>query len=94
MDHHPAVDVTDVEVLGGHRVRITFNDGAVVTRDLSPLLWGPIFEEIRTDPQKFGAVAIDCELGVLSWPNGADLDSEMLRYDDLWEHTIALAPTA
>ena len=94
MAHHPTVDVTGVEVLGGHRVRVTFDDGAVTTRDLSLLLWGPVFDTIRTDPTEFGAVTIDRELGVLGWPNGADLDSEMLRYDDLWEETIALARTA
>ena len=91
---HPVVDVTEVEVLRAQTVRVTFSDGVVKTRDLTPLLWGPVFDQIRTDACEFARVRIDHELGVLCWPNEADLDSEMLRYDDLWEQSIALARTA
>ncbi|MGB6056640.1 MAG: TetR/AcrR family transcriptional regulator [Microthrixaceae bacterium] len=31
------------------------------------------------------------ELGVLCWPNGVDIDAELLRYDDLWESVVDLA---
>ena len=91
---HPVVDVTEVVVLDAQTVRVTFSDGVVKTRDLTPLLWGPVFDQIRTDACEFARVRIDPELGVLCWPNEADLDSEMLRYDDLWEQSIALARTA
>ena len=40
------------------------------------------------DPQAFAALAVDPELGVLCWPNGADIDAELLRYDDLWNATV------
>lgn len=79
-----AVDVVAVELLGGHRVRLTFDDGHVVERDLYRLLRGPVFDRIRNDPVEFEKVSIDVELGVLCWPNGADIDAELLRYDDLW----------
>lgn len=81
---HPAVDVVAVELLDAHRVRLTFDDGHLVERDLDPLLWGPVFERIRSDPTEFAKLSIDAELGVLCWPNGADIDAELLRYDDLW----------
>lgn len=40
---HQTVSVTAVELLGGHRVRLSFDDGAVVVRNLGPVLWGPVF---------------------------------------------------
>lgn len=91
---HETVDITVLELLGKHRVRLTFSDGAQRERDLFPLLTGPVFDVIRTDTSEFGKVFIDPELGVLCWPNGADIDAELLRYDDLWNESLALAHTA
>lgn len=91
---HPTVSVTGVQPLGGHRLRLTFDDGATVDRDLSPLLWGPVFDKIRNEPAVFAAVAVDPELGVLCWDNGADIDAELLRYDDLWNPAMTIAPPA
>jgi hypothetical protein len=91
---HDTVNIIKVELLGGHRVSLTFDDGARRERDLSPLLTGPVFESIRSDPARFAEVAIDPDLGVLCWPNGTDIDAELLRYDDLWNETIGLAPSA
>ncbi len=88
---HDLVAVTSLEFLGGHRVRLTFSDGAERDRDLHPLLRGPVFETIRADQAEFDKVDIDPQFGVLCWPNGADIDAELLRYDDLWEATISLA---
>jgi hypothetical protein len=31
---------------------------------------------------------------VIACPNGAHVDAELLRYDDLWEQAIALARPA
>ena len=88
---HPTVDVVAVELLGGRRVRLTFDDGHAVERDLSPVLWGPIFERIRREPAEFAKVSVDAGLGVLCWPNGADIDAELLRYDDLWRQQTEVA---
>lgn len=85
---HPTVSVIVVELLRGHRVRLGFDDGATVERDLFPLLWGPVFDKIRNDPTEFATVTVDPELGVLCWSNGADIDAELLRYDDLWNETL------
>lgn len=88
------VDITSIKLLGGYRVRLTFDDGAQRERDLQHLLTGPVFDAIRTDPAEFEKVVVDTELGVLSWPNGADIDAELLRYDDLWGSAAGLAPSA
>ena len=91
---HPTVSVTAVELLGGHRVRLSFDDGVKVDRDLSPLLWGTIFDRIRKEQEEFAALTVDPELGVLCWSNGADIDSELLRYDDLWNEALPVAHPA
>ena len=90
---HPTVNITRVELLGEHRVKLTFDDGCRRDRDLRPLLTGPVFEAIRTDPAEFARVGIDAELGVLCWPNGADIDAELLRYDDLWDDNLRVVRT-
>jgi hypothetical protein len=41
-------------------------------------LHGPIFDEIRSDPSKFREMAVDRELGTVAWPNGADIDPDVL----------------
>ena len=94
MSKHPAVRVTEVEVLRDRIVRVRFDDGATTERDLAPLLTGPVFEQIRVDESAFHEVAVDTAFGVITWPNGADVDAELLRYDDLWGQAIALARPA
>lgn len=91
---HRTVNVTAVALLGGNCVELTFDDGAKRERDLSALLTGPVFEEIKTNPARFAEVGIDPDLGVLCWPNGVDIDAEMLRYDDLWDSVVEVNRTA
>ena len=62
--------IRSVKPLGGARVELTLSDGSVVTRDLAPLMVGPIFGPLR-DPDRFAEVR--AEEGTLVWPNGADL---------------------
>jgi hypothetical protein len=74
-------DVTAVEVLGGRRVRLTFESGEIRDVDLGPFLWGPAFAEIAEDDSLFSQVAVDAEIGTIVWPNGADLSPRTLyRY--------------
>ncbi|MGI8797162.1 MAG: DUF2442 domain-containing protein [Acidimicrobiia bacterium] len=72
--------VTGVEVLDGYVVRLRFTDGLVRTIDLGPRLWGPVFEPLR-DPERFREVLVDHELGTIVWPNGADMDPDVLHGD-------------
>lgn len=91
---HDTVNITTVEVLGENRVAMTFDDGARRERDLSPLLTGPVLDDIRSNPDRFGEVGIDPELGVLCWPSGVDIDAELRRYDDLWDEAVGLTYSA
>jgi hypothetical protein len=72
------VRIRGVEVLEGFRVRLSLTDGAVREVDLRPYLNGPIFEPIRSDPAFFRSVQVDAELGTIVWPNGADIDPDVL----------------
>jgi hypothetical protein len=54
---------------------------------------GPVFDKIRNDPDEFATLTVDPELGVLCWSNGADIDSELLRYDDLCNEALPAAPS-
>lgn len=66
------VDVTAVQVVGPHRLRVTFADGAEGEVDFSQRSWRGVFEPLR-DPAFFCQVAVDPELGTIVWPNGADI---------------------
>ena len=75
------VDVTKVEVVEERTVRLTFSDGSERVVDLMPLLWGPVFEEIAKDDDLFTQVRVDPDIGTITWPNGADLDPDVLHGD-------------
>ena len=51
---------------------------AVCELDLEVELWGPVFEPLRQDPRLFRTVRVDAGLGTIVWPNGADLDPDVL----------------
>jgi hypothetical protein len=72
--------VTAVEPLSGFRLRLTFTDGLVREVDLSGDLWGPMAEPLQ-DPGYFARVRVDPELGTVVWPNGFDLDPDVLHGD-------------
>lgn len=72
------VDVTDVRWLGDHRLWLRFADGAEGVVDfLEHFDFRGIFGALQ-DPAVFGAVRVDREVGTIVWPNGADLDPDVL----------------
>jgi hypothetical protein len=71
--------IRTVEPLEGFVLRLDFDDGTVREIDLEPELWGPVFEPLRADPELFRQVRVDEELGTIVWPNGADLDPDVLH---------------
>ncbi|CAN5710874.1 MAG: DUF2442 domain-containing protein [Acidimicrobiia bacterium] len=75
------VDVTAVEIVKDRIARLWFSDGSERVVDLTPFLWGPAFEAIAADDEVFRSVVVDPETGTLSWPNGADLDPDVLHGD-------------
>jgi Protein of unknown function (DUF2442) len=72
------VHVTAVKVVGDHRLRLAFEDGAEGEIDLSSWRWRGVFEPLE-DPEYFGQVSLDEELGTIVWPNGADIAPETLH---------------
>jgi hypothetical protein len=72
------VRVETVEPLQGFIVHVRFTDGTERDIDLKPYLHGPVFEQARKDPAFFRQVAVDPESRTLSWPNGADIDPDVL----------------
>lgn len=68
--------VTSATHLGGHRLRLIFNDATVGEVDLAGSLDGPIFKPPQ-DVKYFAQ--FDLSGPTLEWPNGADFAPEYLR---------------
>lgn len=72
------VHVTEVRVLGGYRLLLSFEDGSSGEVDFSHEDWGGVFAPLA-DPTYFARVRLDDELGTIVWPNGADFAPETLH---------------
>jgi Protein of unknown function (DUF2442) len=72
--------IADVEPLGDYRLRLTFSDGLVRELDFAAVLVGEIFEPLQ-DPAYFARVQVDRVTGTIQWPNGTDLDPDVLHGD-------------
>jgi len=72
------IRIQGVETLGEFQVRLSLTDGSSRELDLEPYLNGPVFEPLRADPALFKAVRVDEQLGTIVWPNGADIDPDVL----------------
>ena len=70
--------VTSVEVSEGFELLLGFTNGERKVIDVEWLLRGPIFDLIREDPEFFRTVRVDEECGTIVWPNGADIDPDVL----------------
>jgi hypothetical protein len=88
------IRVARVEPLDGYRLRVGFTNGEVRDIDVERYLRGPVFEPIRKDRAVFEAVTVDEELGVVVWPNGADIDSAVLygAREPAWAEQEARSP--
>ena len=74
------VDVTEVKPRGGYRLTVKFSDGTEGEHDFADLIaeGGEMVEPLR-DPAIFARVFLDD--GILTWPNGFDLDSIALHME-------------
>lgn len=71
-------DVVSVIPSDPYQLRIRFEDGVEGSVALDELVpFEGVFEPLR-DPTEFRKAYVHPELGVVCWPNGADLDSEVL----------------
>jgi len=72
-------DVIEVRPVGGYRLFLRFGDGAAGEVDLAATLrFDGVFEPLR-DPTYFAQVRVNPDLGTIVWPNGADLDPDVLH---------------
>ena len=75
-------EVKEVRALGGYRLEVVFTDGFTGEVDLWPSFEnprGPMTVPFK-DAAFFQQVNVDPELGVVTWPNGYDICSDVLRY--------------
>jgi len=71
-------DVTEVRAIGGYRLHLRFEDGVTGEIDVSEMIeFRGVFESLR-DEAEFALVSVDSESGTIVWPNGADLDPDVL----------------
>jgi hypothetical protein len=82
-------DIVDVKPMGEYRLYLRFEDGAEGIVDLAEhLAFRGVFEPLK-DPACFALVRVDNKLGTIAWPNGADLDPDVL-YSQLTGIPISL----
>ena len=74
--------IVAVEHLGDFRLRITFTDGLVRELDFDGVLEAGIFAPLK-NAQMFRLVAVDDVAGTIGWPNGVDLDPDVLHGDSV-----------
>lgn len=72
--------VVDVEHLGDYRLRLTFSDNLARELDFEGTLEGEVFEPLK-DRALFAQVSVDTVAGTIQWPNGVDLDPDVLHGD-------------
>lgn len=77
MSARKVVRITEVQPKEGRRLSLIFDDATKGVTDVSRLLVGPVFEQIRASDEAFAGVTLD-GYGSIAWPNGADLDSWVL----------------
>lgn len=72
-----APDVVAAVALQPYLVRVVFSDGETRDVDIEPLLDGPVFAPLR-NRELFAKVGVDESNRVVAWPNGADLDPDVI----------------
>ena len=71
-------DVVAARPPAGFRLHVRFEDGVEGEVDLKePIRLEGLFAPLP-DPAQFAEVRVHPELGTLCWPNGADLDPDVL----------------
>ncbi len=71
--------ITQAEYKRDFLIEVAFNDGRSGVADLSSVLKGSVFEELK-DVIQFAQFELDKELNTLVWKNGADLAPEFIYY--------------
>ena len=70
--------IMSVEHLGDLRLRLTFSDGLVRELKFAGALTAGVLKPLN-DPDVFAQVSVDTAAGTIVWPNGVDLDPDVLH---------------
>jgi hypothetical protein len=71
-------DIVEVRVVDEWRLFLRFEDGVEGHIDVADLIpFTGVFAPLK-DKSYFAQVRVDTESGPISWPNGADLDPDVL----------------
>jgi hypothetical protein len=81
--------VVGVAVIGDHRLRLLFDDGAAGDVDFSVMEWKGVFEPLKV-ANYFAQVRVDPESATVVWPNGVDMAPETL-YEQARQHPLEAA---
>jgi hypothetical protein len=68
--------IRSAKALDDYRVRLTLTNGDTVERDLTDIIWGPVFQPLLDDYARFRQVHV--EAGTLVWPGDLDFDPDTL----------------
>jgi hypothetical protein len=84
--------IVGVRVTGPFRLALEFTDGSSGTVDLRSWIGGRggVFAPLQNH-EFFARVTVDREAGTIVWPNGVDLDPDMLYYA---AHGIPVEPAS
>ncbi|MCE9606631.1 MAG: DUF2442 domain-containing protein [Planctomycetia bacterium] len=87
------IRIIEVAPIHDFVVQLRFTDGSAKEVDLERFLHGPIFEPLRTDRNEFLKIHVDPKAGTIAWPNGADIDPDVLFYglQPAWSDDAALS---
>ena len=90
------IRIRSASALTGYRLRLGFTDGTERVVDVERYLRGPVFQPIRAERAMFEAVSVDPDLGTVVWPNGADIDPDVLygKHPPAWAEDNAAAGAA
>jgi hypothetical protein len=71
-------DIIEARPLGRHRLFLRFEDGVQGEIDIAAMVPFTGILAPLADPAYFAEVNTDAESGTITWPNGADLDPDVL----------------
>lgn len=71
-------DIVSVTPLSDYRLKLVFEDGVTGNVAVKAIVeFNGVFERLN-DPAFFKQVSVVPDLGTIAWPNGADLDPDVL----------------
>ncbi|HEX7070798.1 MAG TPA: DUF2442 domain-containing protein [Rhodothermales bacterium] len=93
LEHAMPSEIIGAKHLGGYRVHLTFEDGVEGEIDLASVIrFTGVFAPLR-DQAEFAKLRVDPESGTIVWPNGADIDPDVL-YAAVTGHPIEVIDPA